>query len=159
MSRRRRRRPTPQQPRPGTPPLHNVALVAAGGAVGAVARVALAVWFPVADQPVPWTTLIENLTGAFALALVLTLLTERLTTARWVHPLLCTGALGAFTTYSTLADELTGLLAGHPLLAAGYAAASLLGGLLAALAGVQAARAWPWVPRRLARRLQARRSR
>jgi fluoride exporter len=132
----------------GGPPLRSLALVAAGGAVGAVARVALAQRFPTAGDAYPWTTFAENVGGAFGLALVLTLLAERLTTDRAVRLFLCTGALGAFTTYSTFAHELAArLLGGHLLVAAAYAAASLLAGLVAAVAGARAARSWPWIRR------------
>lgn len=147
------RRVTPSLPRVSLPPLRNLALVAAGGAVGAVARVALAVTFPVAEDALPWTTFAENVVGAFALALVLTLLAERLTTDRNVRLFVCTGALGAFTTYSTLATELSHrLLGGHLTLAVTYATASVILGLFAALAGARAARSWPWTPRWLTRR-------
>jgi fluoride exporter len=143
-------------PRPGVgvPPLRNLALVAAGGAAGAVARVGLAVTFPVADRGFPWTTFAENVAGAFALALVLTLLAERFTTDRSVRLLVCTGALGAFTTYSTLAAELSRrMLDGHLTLAVTYAAASVTLGLFAAFVGARAARSWPWIPRWVMQRL------
>jgi fluoride exporter len=141
----------------GLPPLRNLALVAAGGAVGAVARVALAAAFPVVADAYPWTTFAENVIGAFALALVLTLLAERFTTDRNVRLVVCTGALGAFTTYSTLATELSHrLLDGHLALAAAYATASITLGLLAAFAGARAARSWPWTPAWLTQRVQRR---
>jgi CrcB protein len=127
------------------PPARSIGLVAIGGALGATARVALAHRFPVVDGAFPWTTLVENVGGAFALALVLTLLTERLATDRGVRLLLCTGALGAFTTYSTFATELAVRGAdGHLAVAVAYAAASLVVGLAAALVGVRAAQTWPW---------------
>jgi CrcB protein len=135
--------------RRGAPPLRSLALVAAGGALGAVARVGFAVWFPVVDGAFPWTTLAENIAGAFALALVLTLLTERLTADPGVRLFLCTGTLGAFTTYSTVANEVVvRLLSGHAVLAAVYVGATLAGGLLAAVVGARLARGWPWVARR-----------
>jgi fluoride exporter len=131
------------------PSASSVGLVAAGGALGALARVALATWRPAADDAVPWTTLLENLAGAFLLGLVLTVLAERVVSDRWVRLFVCTGTLGAFTTYSTFATELGGrLLDGHVLVAVVYAAASLVGGLALGLAGIRAARAWPWVPTR-----------
>lgn len=123
------------------PPPRNLGLVAAGGAVGAVARVAFAAWFPAAPGNLPWVTLVENLVGAFLLALVLTILTERLALDPAVRLLLCTGMLGAFTTYSTLAVELDRLLAAGAVAVAGtYVALSLAGGLTAALAGLRVGR-------------------
>lgn len=123
------------------PPLRNVGLVAAGGALGAVARVALAVWLPVTDGALPWTTFVENVVGAFALALTLAILAERVAVDPAVRLVVCTGALGAFTTYSTLAVELDRLVDGsHGVVAAGYAATSVAAGLLGALAGLRLGR-------------------
>lgn len=110
--------------------------------MGAVARVALARAAPTAPDAYPWTTFLENVGGAFALGLVLTLLLRRRSADPALRLLLCTGALGAFTTYSTLADEVgTRLLDDHPVLAVAYALASVTAGLLAAFAGVALGRA------------------
>jgi fluoride exporter len=126
------------------PPPRNLMLVAVGGAIGALARVGLAQAFPTPDDVFPWTTFAENVGGAFALALTLTLLAERFTGDPAVRLFLCTGALGAFTTYSTLATELVVRLTGADvLLAVIYAVASLLTGLLAAFAGMRVARRRP----------------
>ena len=126
------------------PPTRNVALVAAGGAIGAVVRVALAAWFPVVEGSFPWTTFVENVAGAFALAFTLSLLAERVAARPEVRLLVCTGALGAFTTYSTLAVEVDRLAAGgHPLTATGYAVTSVVVGLAAALVGLRVGRVWP----------------
>lgn len=136
---------TPRADR-AAPGARTVALVAAGGALGALARVALTVVLPVTHATYPWATFVANVGGAFALGLVLTLLTERLAADPGVRLLVCTGALGAFTTYSTFANEVaTRLLDGAFLLGLGYAVTTLAAGLLAALAGMRAAR-W-WTPR------------
>jgi fluoride exporter len=129
----RRRSPTPS----------HVLLVAAGGSIGALARVGLAELFPALLDGFPWTTFVENVSGAFALALLLTLWTERVVARPEVRLAVCTGALGAFTTYSALAVEVTARFpAGHGLLGVGYALASVLAGVTAALVGVQVARRW-----------------
>lgn len=123
------------------PPAASMALVATGGAIGATVRVAMASWFPVADGAYPWTTFVENVVGAFALALVLAVLAERAVVGQTVRLLVGTGALGAFTTYSTLAIELDRLTAaGHLGTAAGYSVASLAGGVAAALLGLRLGR-------------------
>lgn len=130
--------------RPTLPPPRALGLVALGGSAGAVARVALSGAFPAADGALPYSTLAENLSGAFLLALLLTLLTERLPPNRWARPLLGTGLLGAYTTFATVAVELERRLSsGYLALAAAYLAVTVLGGLLAALAGVAAGRALP----------------
>lgn len=132
---------------PRLPSIRNVGLVAAGGAIGAVARVALATWFPTAEGALPWTTLAENVVGAFVLAVVLGVLTERVAADPAVRLFVGTGALGAFTTYSALAVELDRLLAGgHVVTAGAYAAASLTVGLLAAVAGLRVGRRLPRDP-------------
>ena len=124
-------------------------MVAVGGAVGALARVAFAGAFPVDPAGIPWTTLWENVVGALLLGLLLTLLTERMHVRDEVRLAICTGALGAFTTYSTFATELgERLLAGHAAVAAVYASASVALGLAGALVGVWLGRHGPWVPRR-----------
>ena len=139
-------RPPPPRPRPSW---RAPALVAAGGAVGALARVALAEAFPVSPDELPWTTLVENVGGALLLGWLLTLLLERVPTSDELRLLLCTGTLGAFTTYSTFATELAErLLGGHPLLALVYAVTSVTVGLAAATAGIWLARNGPLAPRR-----------
>lgn len=138
----------PDVPPPALPPASSIGLVAAGGAVGATARVALARWFPVADGAYPWTTFVENVTGAFALAVVAGLLLRRGTNRR-LQLLVGTGALGAFTTYSTLALELDQLVAGgSPATAVGYAIASVVVGLAAAMLGLRIGHAGSRAPDR-----------
>ncbi len=126
------------------PPARNLASVGLGGAIGAASRVALAGWFPPAPDGFPWVTFLENVVGAFLLALVLTRLTERLGADPRIRLVFCTGALGAFTTYGTLAVELRGLvLGGHPAVAGTYALATLVAGVLAGLVGLRVARGRP----------------
>lgn len=90
----------------------------------------------------PWATLAVNASGAFALAVLLTLATERIAVAPWVRPLLGTGLLGAYTTFSALSLETEQMMAaGRVTTAIAYAATSVVGGLAAAFAGVAAVRA------------------
>jgi fluoride exporter len=119
------------------PPLRSVGLVFLGGAIGAVSRVAFATWFPTQPGAYPWTTFFENVVGAFLLALVLTVLAMPSQPTPRVQLLVGTGVLGAFTTYSTFAVELERLLdGGVPGVAAAYAGASLVTGVLAAAVGI-----------------------
>ena len=115
--------------------------VALGGAFGAPARYGLAQLVHVAPDTFPWATFWTNVTGSFALGLVLAVVLERLPPTRHVRPFLATGFLGAYTTYSTFAVE-TDLLAKHGEagLAAVYAAASVAAGLFAVWAGLWAGR-------------------
>jgi CrcB protein len=118
-----------------------LASVAVGGALGAPARYGVTQLINVPKDGFPWATFSVNVTGSFALGVVLTLLLERLSPTRHLRPFLATGFLGAYTTYSTFAVD-TDVLAkdGHPLRALLYVGATLLAGFLAVWAGIAAAR-------------------
>jgi CrcB protein len=107
--------------------------IAAGGAIGALARVGLAQEFPSAAGSWPWTTFAINLAGAFMLGYFVTRLQERLPVSTLRRPLLGTGLCGALTTFSTVQVEMLKMLDTHrDALAAGYIAASVIGGYLMA---------------------------
>jgi CrcB protein len=92
----------------------------------------------------PWATLLVNLSGCLLLGLVLGLLVTRFPERTWLRPLLGTGVLGGFTTFSAFAVEAVGSLeAGAWLVAVGYVVASVLGGVAAAAAGLLLGRARP----------------
>lgn len=111
-----------------------VLLVAAGGAVGTLARDAVLQPRPDADGAFPLSTLTVNLLGALLLGWVLAALVPR---RRSLRPLLATGLLGSFTTFSGLATGAVLLLdAGRPVVAAVYALSSVVGGLVAARLGL-----------------------
>lgn len=107
-----------------------------GGALGTVARYLLEAHHPLAPGDFPWVTLVVNLTGSFAIGLLLPL-TEHLT-HRFpvVRPLVVVGFLGGWTTYSTLAVDAV-LLARHGDAAAcvAYLVATVAGGLALVVAG------------------------
>jgi fluoride exporter len=130
--------------RPAAIASKDVLLVASGGAVGTLARVALAEWFPEVPGGWPWTTFVENVSGAFVFAVVLAVLTETTISSRQVRLAVCTGALGAFTTYSALAGQIAErLLAGDGRIGGvGYALASLVAGVIAASLGLGVAQTW-----------------
>jgi CrcB protein len=121
-----------------------LAAIAAGGALGAPARYGVAQLIHVAPNTFPWATFWTNISGSFALGLLLILMLERFPPTRYLRPFLATGFLGAYTTYSTFAVE-TDLLAknGHVGLALTYAIASLLAGFAAVWAGIAIARTIP----------------
>ena len=127
---------------PRLPPLSHVVLVFIGGCAGALARVGLATAFPTLPGSLPLTTLLENVTGAFLLALLLSAAGSRVAVRPSVRLALGTGVLGSFTTYSTLAVEVERLLrSGEAPLGLGYAALTLVLGLLAAGLGLLTGRA------------------
>jgi CrcB protein len=112
--------------------IRELAAIFAGGALGAVLRIALSK-LPVSGAPSwPWITLAINIGGAFALGYFATRLQERLPLSTYRRPFLGTGVCGGLTTFSTLQLELLKMLdAGCYGRAAGYAAASLAGGYIA----------------------------
>ena len=121
-----------------------LAAIALGGALGAAARYGVAQAVHAAPAGFPWATFWTNISGSFALGLILAVLLERFPPSRYLRPFAATGFLGAYTTYSTFAVE-TVLLAkdGHAPLAVAYAAASLVAGFVAVAAGIVSARRIP----------------
>ncbi|MFC9787833.1 fluoride efflux transporter CrcB [Rhodococcus sp. NPDC127528] len=118
-----------------------LAVVAAGGALGSLARYGVAQVIPVQAGQLPWATLITNVVGCFLIGVLMVVITEVWTAHRLLRPFLGVGILGGFTTFSTYAVEVRGLLAdGHYPLAFGYLAGSVIAALTAALAGVSLTR-------------------
>jgi len=112
------------------PEPHLVAVVALGGAAGAVARWALSEAFPDPAGGFPWTTFAVNVTGCLLLALLPALAVVR--TSRVLPPLLGTGVLGGYTTLSTYAEQSRALLdAGEVTTAAAYVVGTLAACLVA----------------------------
>jgi CrcB protein len=118
--------------------------IALGGMLGASARYGVARALPVQPGRFPWATFWTNLSGSFALGLLLVVLVERFPATRRVRPFLATGILGAFTTMSTYQVETAVLVKdGHGGTAVVYALGSLLGGLTVAYLGIVLARRVP----------------
>jgi CrcB protein len=116
-------------------------LAALGGALGALGRWALAEALP-SPGGWPWAMLTVNLAGCLLIGVLLAVLPARFATASWPRPFLAVGLLGGFTTYSAFAVEVVRLTDDGPAqLAAGYVAASVLGGVLAVVAGLALGRA------------------
>jgi CrcB protein len=121
-----------------------LAVISAGGMLGASARYGIARWLPTAHDAFPWATFWTNLSGSFALGLFLVLVLERFPPSRYLRPFVATGIIGAFTTMSTYEVE-TALLLEDGHLATGllYGLGSLAAGLVLAYAGVAAGRLYP----------------
>jgi fluoride exporter len=107
--------------------MRELAAICAGGAVGALLRVALVHTGAGGAPGWPWITFTVNIFGAFALGYFATRLQERLPLSAYRRPLLGTGFCGALTTFSTVQVELLTMLDAHRYgLAVAYAAASIL---------------------------------
>jgi CrcB protein len=118
-----------------------LAAVAAGGAVGTLARAGLDEAIGFDGTSWPWATFAANVVGAFLLGLFATRLQERLPPSTYRRPLLGTGFCGGLTTFSTFQVELVELADhGRVGLAAGYVCASLATGLAAAAIATAATR-------------------
>ncbi len=120
---------------PGASPRESsvLAVVAVGGVIGALARYEAGRWWPTAHGHFPWTTLGVNVLGCALIGVLIVLVTDVFTASALLRPLLGTGVLGGFTTFSTYAVDIQRLIAtGH----AGLAMADLFGSVAAALVAV-----------------------
>lgn len=109
-----------------------VAWVALGGAVGAVARAAIAIWLASSALrgEFPWATFAVNLAGTGILAALAALGVSGRPVSSDLQYLIGTGFCGGLTTFSTFAVEIVLLVrAGAVATAIGYGAASLASGL------------------------------
>lgn len=117
--------------------------IAAGGALGSLARWAVAEALPHQTDQIAASTWVVNATGAFVIGALMHLITEVWPPRRLVRPFWGVGVLGGYTTFSTYALDM------HHLLAAGqlgravvYYLGTVLTGLLAVWLGLAAARAF-----------------
>ena len=111
--------------------------VAAGGALGALARYLL-------DRSIearafglfPWSTFTINLSGCFVVGAVVAALVDRHHTPEWLRLGLVMGVLGGYTTFSTFGQETFDLIEeGRVGVAVTYAVASVAIGVTAVFAG------------------------
>jgi CrcB protein len=125
------RAPTPRQPvLRGQGPV--VAVVALGGALGATARYALSLWWPLQPGGFPWATFWTNVVGCAVIGVFMVLITDVWAAHRLVRPFFGTGVLGGFTTFSTYTVDIERLVdSGHPGTGLAYLAATLLAALTA----------------------------
>jgi fluoride exporter len=114
-----------------------LALISLGGALGSLARWGTSELWPSGDARFPWATLQVNVLGAALIGLLMVLVRRHGSEGRYARPFLGAGVLGGYTTFSTYALDVHGLLLAHrPLLAGLYLLASPLLGLLAVWLGV-----------------------
>jgi CrcB protein len=116
-----------------------VLAVAAGGALGALARYGVTIALPHDPGRFPWSTLLTNVVGCFLIGVLMVVVVERWTRRPLARPFLGTGVLGGFTTFSTyVVDTRTMTADGRPALAAAYVVGTLVLGLGAVVLGLRA---------------------
>ena len=116
-----------------------VLAVVLGGVVGTGLRIGLDELLPHHDDQFPWSTLIINVVGSFALGLAVARAWP--IAPMWLRAGLGAGLLGSFTTFSAFAVSLVTLTrAGEPLVALAYLLASVVAGLAAAAIGLRIGR-------------------
>ena len=122
-----------------------LATVALGGVIGSLGRYAVGAALPHSGTDFPWATLVVNVTGAFAMGLLVAYLVDRPGAHRLARPFVGVGVLGGWTTFSALAVDVVQLgHAAHVQTALAYVAATFLVGTLAVAAGsVIGQRVWP----------------
>jgi CrcB protein len=121
-------------------PWGTLAVVSAGGVLGALARYGLTSAFPAPAGRFDWAVFAINVSGCFLIGVVVVLVTESRRAHHLLRPFLATGVLGGFTTFSTyIVGIQRGLIAGAPHTALLYAAATVVAALAAAWAGIRLA--------------------
>lgn len=124
-----------------------VLLVAAGGTLGTGARALLDEALTGRAGGWPWATFGANVSGALLLGVLVAALAgggPDVGARRLTRLALGTGVLGGYTTYSAFAVQVVGLAeGGRPGVALGYAAGSVVAGLLAAWVGTRVGGALP----------------
>ena len=118
-----------------------VVSIGCGGVVGAIGRYSLSLAFPTQPGRFPWDTFLINLSGSLVLGFLLVLMIEQFPRGRLARPVIGTGILGAYTTFSTFAVENVQLWrAGAAITSLWYIVTSVLGGLMAVWVGMTTAR-------------------
>ncbi len=123
--------------------LKTIALVAAGGATGAVARylvvtMSATLW----GSPFPVGTIVVNIAGSCILGLLMGGVFSTLGSSSELRTLLVIGFLGSFTTFSAFSGDTVSLIERNAYLAAGtYIAVSVIGSIVAFLIGLRTIKA------------------
>ncbi len=133
------------QPTGGSRPVRAQAVLvvalALGGAAGAVAREAIALALPDTVGRFPWATFTVNMSGSAVLGFLLVVLAEQFPRGKLVRPVVGTGIIGAYTTFSTFAVDAVDLVRHHHAgVAALYVTVSVAGGLVVAALGIAGGR-------------------
>lgn len=137
----------PRDPHPRPELSHHpwpvLSAIAAGGAVGGLARFGLEQALPTGPGGFPWTTFGVNVSGCLLVGCLMVLAADVWRHRRLVRPFLGLGVLGGFTTFSVHVLDVYRLVAGgSPGTAVGYLVATVLAALAAVAVGAATTR---WV--------------
>jgi len=112
--------------------------VAAGGAVGALARYLVTTSAGrLLGHGFPWGTVIVNVVGSLIMGVLVDILARRWSAPPEARVFLVTGCLGAFTTFSTFSLDIVTLYERHALAeAAAYTLGSVVVGVAALFLGM-----------------------
>ncbi len=118
--------------------LTNILCVAAGGALGAVARYAFSASpLNAVFEKFPFPTFLVNIIGSFLIGFCLIVFADKINVSDHIRLLVFVGFLGAFTTFSTFELEIWTLVKdGHYVSSLFYLTASVVVGFVGLLAGV-----------------------
>lgn len=118
-----------------------VVTIGLAGAAGSLCRYGVATVVTSAASGFPWSTFWVNVVGCALIGFVLVLLLERFPGARLARPLIATGFLGGFTTFSTYMVDAVLLVRNHNVATAIlYVIASVAVGIGAVAGGIVLAR-------------------
>src|ERR1700721_1850290 len=119
--------------------------VAAGGAIGSVARYLVGIWSgKIFRINFPWGTLIVNVTGSFLIGLFVGLFAIRWDLPQAVRIFLTVGICGGYTTFSTFSLDAFYLMERGEAFAAGvYMVGSVVLSVGALIAAMQLTRIFP----------------
>lgn len=127
--------------RPERTPWSVLAVISAGGALGALARYGIGYALPPSPGGFPWATFTINVTGCLLIGALMVLVNGVWNGHRLVRPFLGVGVLGGYTTFSTYVVDIQRLVNhGSAGIALAYLAGTLVAALLAVYAGASLTR-------------------
>jgi CrcB protein len=117
-----------------------LSVIGLGGGLGALARWGISQLLPTQPGGFPTGTFVINVVGCLLIGVLMVLVTERSPAHRLVRPFVGVGVLGGFTTFSTYAVEIDGLLRTNAVTAFVYLTGTALAALLATFVGIRTTR-------------------
>lgn len=124
--------------------MNHILLVAAGGALGSVARYLTGLLtLRLLGPGFPWGTLLVNVVGGLAIGVFAELIARRFDGSAELRLFIVTGILGGFTTFSAFTLEVTAMVErGHYPAAATYILMSVVISVAAVFAGLALVRSF-----------------